>query len=269
MDRNICKFPAPRFSGEICISAFVHERDPEVMRKERVISEYCCILFVTGTACAEVGMMRYPLRRGNLLFCFRGETIAVTETAEAPSFLYINFSGLRAEELFHRFGIHKGNRIFTGFEGQVPLWQESLAHASDMTVDLAAESMLLYTLSRFRREREEESDLVGRIIDLAEKNFTDPALSIGWLAEELSYNEKYLSHLFKSRTGEGFSSYLRALRIKYAVSLFDRGLDAVKNVAVLSGFSDPLYFSNVFKRTVGMSPKEYLSTVKQRETVKE
>jgi AraC-like DNA-binding protein len=62
---------------------------------------------------------------------------------------------------------------------------------------------------------------------------------------------------------------LRALRIKYAVSLFDRGLDAVKNVAVLSGFSDPLYFSNVFKRTVGMSPKEYLSTVKQRETVKE
>ena len=258
MDRNICKFPAPRFSGEICISAFVHERDPEVMRKERVISEYCCILFVTGTACAEVGAMRYPLRRGHLLFCFRGETIAVTETAEASSFLYINFSGLRAEELFHRFGIHKGNRIFSGFEGQVPLWQESLAHASDMTVDLAAESMLLYTLSRFRREREEESDLVGRIIDLAEKNFTDPALSLSTVAQALSYNEKYVSHTFKARMGVSFSSYLRSLRIKYAVSLLDRGLDSIKNVAYLSGFSDPLYFSGVFKRAVGVSPKEYV-----------
>jgi AraC-like DNA-binding protein len=258
MDRNICKFPAPRFSGEICISAFVHERDPEVMRQERVISEYCCILFVTGTACAEVGAMRYPLRRGNLLFCFRGETIAVTETAEAPSFLYINFSGLRAEELFHRFGIHKGNRIFNGFEGQVPLWQESLAHASDMTVDLAAESMLLYTLSRFRRERAEESDLVGRIIDLAEKNFTDPALSLSTVAQALSYNEKYVSHTFKARMGVNFSSYLRSLRIKYAVSLLDRGLDSIKNVAYLSGFSDPLYFSGVFKRAVGVSPKEYV-----------
>ena len=44
-----------------------------------------------------------------------------------------------------------------------------------------------------------------------------------------------------------------------AQSLFNEGLDSVKNVALLSGFSDPLYFSKVFKKRVGCAPTEYIS----------
>ena len=57
--------------------------------------------------------------------------------------------------------------------------------------------------------------------------------------------------------GVSLKEYLRTLRIKYAVSLFDHGMDSVKNVALLSGFNDPLYFSTVFKKTVGVSPTDY------------
>jgi AraC-like DNA-binding protein len=42
------------------------------------------------------------------------------------------------------------------------------------------------------------------------------------------------------------------------VSLLEHGIDSVKNVALLSGFSDPLYFSTVFKKDIGISPKEYM-----------
>ena len=77
------------------------------------------------------------------------------------------------------------------------------------------------------------------------------------IADELSYNSKYISHIFKEKMGISYSEYLRSLRLKFAVSLFDRGLDSVKNVALLSGFSDPLYFSTVFKKGMGVSPKEY------------
>ena len=48
------------------------------------------------------------------------------------------------------------------------------------------------------------------------------------------------------------------LRIKYAVSLLEHGIGSVKNVAFLSGFSDPMYFSTVFKKVVGVSPKDYM-----------
>ena len=54
-----------------------------------------------------------------------------------------------------------------------------------------------------------------------------------------------------------YSEYLRNYRINYAVSLLNHGIDSVKNIAFLSGFSDPLYFSNVFKKVMGISPKDY------------
>ena len=62
--------------------------------------------------------------------------------------------------------------------------------------------------------------------------------------------------------GTSYTEYLRMLRLKYAVSLLDHGLDSIKNVALLSGFSDPLYFSTVFKQALGVSPKEYVDKLK-------
>ena len=56
----------------------------------------------------------------------------------------------------------------------------------------------------------------------------------------------------------GYTEYLHMFRIKYAISLFENGLDSIKNVAFLSGYSDPLYFSTVFKNKIGISPKNYI-----------
>jgi two-component system response regulator YesN len=144
----------------------------------------------------------------------------------------------------------------------IPLWRESLSLASRETIDLAAESILLHTLSRMKNEAVTHGGTVREMLEITEANFNDPALSIAYLSERLSYHPKYLSHIFKKEMGVGYSEYLRDLRINYARTLLDHGLDSVKNVALLSGFSDPLYFSNVFKKVTGVSPKEY-PTAKQ------
>ena len=73
----------------------------------------------------------------------------------------------------------------------------------------------------------------------------------------MNYHPKYISHLFKEKMGVSYSEYLRSVRLKYAVTLLDHGIDSVKNVALLSGFSDPLYFSKVFKDSIGISPSGY------------
>ena len=107
-------------------------------------------------------------------------------------------------------------------------------------------------------ESTEGNEILDKVTEMAEMNFSDSELSISSIAEELGYNSKYLSHLFKGKMGINFSEYLRDMRIKYAVTLFDHGIDSVKNVAFLSGYKDPLYFSSVFKSVVGKSPKEYI-----------
>ena len=56
----------------------------------------------------------------------------------------------------------------------------------------------------------------------------------------------------------GFTEYLRLMRVRHAMMLMESGVTCVKNVAFLSGFSDPLYFSKVFAKLIGMSPREYI-----------
>ena len=112
-------------------------------------------------------------------------------------------------------------------------------------------------MSRFSTDEREKGDVINRAVSFIEENFTDAELCLSAVAKDLGYNSKNLSHIFKEKMGMSFSEYLRTLRIKHAVMLFDHGLDSVKNVAFLSGFSDPLYFSSVFKSTVGIAPKEY------------
>lgn len=257
--KNICKFPMPAVAESLKVSCFVLEAVAENLREKRRILQHRAILTVEGEGILHFDGEAVPFSKGSLLFGFAGEELWAE--CDDPQLLYVQFEGGRAEELFRRFGIRVGRRSFSGMDGLAPLWQESLARATEETVDLAAESVLLYTFSRLSSKGVGQNSAVDRMLALSEEEFRDPALSLAEVARRLSYHSKYLSHLFKETMGKSYSEYLCTLRIRYAVSLFDLGLGSVKNVALLSGFSDPLYFSSVFKRHVGLSPKEYRASV--------
>lgn len=256
-NRNICKLITPDATKKLSTACFVLETDPMVQKKAVCLEQNRVFLTVKGEGGLLIGGKRYAVSAGSLVFAFSGEQVSA-ENVKDLQYMYIDFRGNRAEELFRRFDIRSHSRSYGGFDGLIPLWHESLSRASVQTVDLAAESILLYTFSRLFGNLSESSSTVSRIVELSEENFTDPELGISAVAEELGYNAKYISHLFKEKMGVGYSEYLRSLRIKYAISLLNNGIDSVKNVALLSGFSDPLYFSTVFKKTVGVAPKDYL-----------
>ena len=261
--KNVCKFPIQMISGgELTVSCFVRESDISVMSSSLTLDHNRLLLCLDGNGVFNVNGAAFRISRGTMIFFFRGETIAL-DSGKQLTYEYIDFDGQRASELFRRFDVTPFSRIYEGFEGSIPLWQESLFRSNDKTLSLAAESLLLYSFSRLYESGDTESGLISRIMQLTEDRFNDPELNITSIADELSYNSKYVSHLFKKKTGVGYSEYLRSVRMKYATMLFDRGIDSVKNVALLSGFSDPLYFSNVFKKHIGASPTEYLSSRKQ------
>ena len=255
--KNICKFIPQSVDESLKISCFIFESNQEIINTPKDLTCHRAMLITSGEGEMLFGAQGESFAVGDMLFGFSGEKLSITPRAECE-LLYIEFAGNRADELFKRFCIGPHARRFSGFDGIIPLWRESLTRASESTIDLAAESMLLYALSRISADFSEQNCIVKKMIELSEENFNDNTLGLATLANELGYNSKYLSHTFKEKTGIGYSEYLRDLRIKYAVSLFDHGIDSVKNVALLSGFSDPLYFSTVFKNAVGLSPKEYL-----------
>ena len=58
--------------------------------------------------------------------------------------------------------------------------------------------------------------------------------------------------VFKEDVGSSFTEYVKNIRIQYAVFLMEHGITTVKNLALLCGFTDPYYFSNVFKEVVAI-----------------
>lgn len=254
--KNICKFVTETSQDKLQIHSFIYETNIETIHQNITLNHNRMILIQKGSGHFVISGKEYPFEKGHLIFGFSGEYVEC-RCSDNCEYMYIDFGGIRCENLFRRFGINIISRNFPGFEGVIPLWYDSLTRASQENLDLAAESMLLYSMSRFASSSNEKEDLVKTIVEITEEQFTNPGLSVSSIASELNYNSKYISHIFKKKMGVSYSEYLRTVRIKYAVTLLDHGIDSVKNIALLSGFSDPLYFSSVFKKTVGVSPKEY------------
>ena len=53
------------------------------------------------------------------------------------------------------------------------------------------------------------------------------------------------------------------MKMEHACHLLDSGALSVKSVSSDLGYDDPLYFSRLFKRTVGMSPRSYRKSVRK------
>lgn len=94
---------------------------------------------------------------------------------------------------------------------------------------------------------------VRRYIDLHFKE----ALTLEQLAEEGHMNKFYLSHAFKREYGVSPINYMIARRIKESKYLLAETDLSMSQIAQMLGFSSLSYFSQVFRRTQGVSPKEY------------
>lgn len=252
--KNICKFIPDRSRSELRTVSFIFETDPVVQEAEAYLGHHALFLIKTGGFFYfdKKAVQVFP---GDLVLGFSGERFYAK--GNNFQYYYIKFNGLRSEDLFKRFGISPLNRIFKGYEGMLPFWKENIARATGENIDLIAESVLIYAFSKLSAVHEQLDDAAYALTKYIEENFTDTGLSLNSAAEALGYNAKYLSSCFK-KINIGFSEYVRTLRINNAVFLMEHGVESVKNVAVLSGFQDPLYFSKVFKAVIGQSPTEYI-----------
>lgn len=82
-------------------------------------------------------------------------------------------------------------------------------------------------------------------------------ISLTDLADELGLSGGYLSTIFNQNMGYGFIDYLNMVRIERACSYLEQNYLKNYEIAYKVGFRDDKYFSKVFKKLKGMSPKEY------------
>ena len=85
----------------------------------------------------------------------------------------------------------------------------------------------------------------------------DEEISLGTLAQRFSVDDSYLSRMFKQQVGSNLMLYLASARIEQAKRLLAQKDLNITDVAQLVGYDDYAYFSRVFKRMEGRSPRTY------------
>lgn len=98
-----------------------------------------------------------------------------------------------------------------------------------------------------------ECDKVKRYIDL---NFHSN-ITLDNLSEVVHLNKFYLSHKFSEVYNISPMNYLLNVRIKESKYLLDNTNYSVSQISQILGFSSPSYFSQSFKKKVGVSPSQY------------
>lgn len=254
---NICKFNPVRSSDLICTN-FIFEANC-CQRVPSKTEQHLVGLITAGEGVLSISGLEHSLTAGTLFLVPRFETFSIDGTD--LTYYYISFHGRRGDELMTRFGICREICAFKGHDRLISFWRDSQLLAEDGNIDLLCEAVLLYSLAALQPLKIAGSDVLSRIITLTQEHFTDPNLSISAIAAQLGYDGKYLSSLFKKKMSLTFTRYLRQMRIRHAIFLMEEGLVSVKNIALLSGFQDPLYFSKIFTESEGISPKTYIANL--------
>lgn len=103
------------------------------------------------------------------------------------------------------------------------------------------------------------SHVINRAEEYVGENFCDPNISLISVAKYVGMSAAHFSTVFSQTTGKTFISYLTAMRMDKAKELLARTDKKLSAIAMEIGYNEPNYFSHVFKKAEGITPKEYRS----------
>lgn len=94
------------------------------------------------------------------------------------------------------------------------------------------------------------------------KRHINKKLSLEMIASNVGLSVSQFSLLFKKKTSRSPLDYLTHLRIQQASNLLDFSTLRINEVASQVGYKDPFYFSRIFSKIMGKSPKVYRNSKK-------
>lgn len=104
------------------------------------------------------------------------------------------------------------------------------------------------------------------VMDFLEEQMDNPDLVIDDFANKLLLSRSIFYRKLKSIVGMPPVDFIREIRVKRAAQLIKSGAYNFSQIAYMTGFSDPKYFSRCFKKHTGVTPSEYKNSIDEEES---
>lgn len=224
----------------------------------------------------------YPIQEGDIFIINNSERHMAVHEGEltmivlvfAPEFIWDHPDEYDYLMPFFRRGVRFSNRI----GNRVQSYQELSAYINKIAdeheekkdgwqmIIKAALMLFLAELYRYYKDNSElenpgkdfqkSYDRIRGVIEHINQNFGEK-LTLDELAALAHMNKTYLSTYFKEVMHIGIFEYIEQIRINYACTLLKASQLSVTEISFETGFNSVSYFNRMFKRIVGVSPKEY------------
>ncbi|TMU57288.1 hybrid sensor histidine kinase/response regulator transcription factor [Flagellimonas algicola] len=178
-----------------------------------------------------------------------------TETSHIPIIILTAKSSQESELQGLQLGVDEYLRKPFGFEvlelklSNIVKRREQLRKKFNREIALTPSEVTVTTM---------DERFLGQAIDIVEQNMMNTDFNVEMLVREMGLSRSNLYLKFKELTGLSSSGFIRNVRLKRAVQLFDTSDLSVKEIMYMTGFNTASYFSKCFKKQFGIVPSEYV-----------
>ena len=186
----------------------------------------------------------YPVRAGEAFLIFPGEIVTYQADTENPWYYqWVGFDGALSERF---------RELPTVVRFPSGIIQEMLDCVGKDLPEYRIASLLFRLYAEMFEGKKVRHHYVRQVQDHIRALYMHP-LRVEEIAEKMNLERRYLSRIFKQKTGQTVQEYLISVRMEEAQKYLKQGF-SVEATARLCGYEDPFNFSKIFKRRFGVSP---------------
>lgn len=153
---------------------------------------------------------------------------------------------------------------YLDYEGMVETADKAVERLDSSYLCEVLDEMIEMAADAAQEECSEAANILVRQAAAYIDEFYFESLTLSGLAEKYHVENSYFSRVFRKEMGENLIHYLTRTRIEKAKEHIRRGGMNLTEVAFMVGYDDYTYFNKVFRKIMGVSPREYKQNLEKK-----
>jgi AraC-like DNA-binding protein len=237
------------------------------------IREHYVIHYIlSGEGTLKIRGKVYPLAKNDGFLLSPKDIATYTASKENPwEYVWIGFHGLNVSDYLQRARLDSENPVFHYERGaqlkdcllELVKVNSKSAHSADLRTQALLNLFFAELIENASQEisvisRTSREQYVRKAVEYIHTNYMKH-ITVRILADYIGLDRSYLTTLFKEQLNISPQAYLTRFRMNKACFLLKEKDISITEVALMSGYKDPVVFQKAFKNTLGISPSKYRS----------